>query len=369
MWTLKSAQSYAIRAIIDEKDTSPEGKGQIKHLQLGQVTVTANGTPFVGKSENMTVDGKSGFTFVPVDGKSENMTTLYNKKERHVGLLKDPRLGGRDRLWTVDANKVHKIYLCNNMLDVQAKKKQQALADLEENRRNKAAEVEEEQERLVMEQQNMKSNANALKAEVNTMAARHNEEMHMQRSALKEEARIRSEAEKFFKDENILLKEELKLATDTLISNHAQDIQGKMFLRRQLLAEYCREQKKVKTRFTFSKKPRVRLVPCEPTKKNLVDGNGKMIVKKCSKAFIKRITAVDPALQPSETDYVWAYETFDGNGKHVAMADGTFGSLTGADVVDEDYASAGTVDNIALMKRLSERKTPGATSFSAGSFL
>jgi DNA anti-recombination protein RmuC len=81
-----------------------------------------------------------------------------------------------------------------------------------------------------------------------------------QRAALRAEQQARENAITQLNQENTELESQLAEATAILNNNKAQDTQGKMFLRRQLLAEYCREQKKVKTRFTFSKKPRVRLV-------------------------------------------------------------------------------------------------------------
>jgi hypothetical protein len=112
-------------------------------------------------------------------------------------------------------------------------------------------------------------------------------------------------------------------------------------------------------------------VPCKPTSEDHKDANGKVLVEKCDKAFIKRIIAIDPADRPSETEYVWAYGTFDGKGNHVAMADGTFGSLVGNDVVDSNYAHAGTIDNMALLKATSNRQaTPESDSLAdSGSFL
>ena len=103
-------------------------------------------------------------------------------------------------------------------------------------------------------------------------------------------------------------------------------------------------------------------VPCKPTSEDRKDEKGKVLVEKCDNAFIKRIIAVDPADRPSETEYVWAYETFDSKGNHVAMADGTFGSLVGNDVVDTDYSSAGTLDNVTVLLSTPTADGPSTTS-------
>jgi hypothetical protein len=242
MWALKSAQSYLIKPILDDKN-------HITHLEL-----LLQPEP----------DTKNRPAYYPaVTNEAENITetatTSTGQIDRQVGLggkNGDPRLNGQ---WS-DAHKVHKLYLCKDMTEVEDKKNQQALVDLEQNRRNKAAELEDEQERLVVEQQNMRSNATALKAEVNTMAARYKEEMHNQKVAIKAEQQARSNAIAHLARENNMLESQLAQANKTLNNNKAQDTQGKMFMRRQLLAEYIREQKRVKTRFTMSKKPRVRLV-------------------------------------------------------------------------------------------------------------
>jgi hypothetical protein len=151
MWALKSAHSYLIKPIFDSEN-------RITHLEL------------LLQPESGDMTDKKRPAYSAVTNEADNIT----KKEigqdiRHVGLKGDPRLNGS---WS-NANKVHKLYLCKDMTEVEQKKNQQALSDLEQRRRNKAAELEEEQERLVVEQQSMKSNATALKAEVNTMGARH----------------------------------------------------------------------------------------------------------------------------------------------------------------------------------------------------